>query len=104
MGISDRLKDLRTKAAEVAVERSDQIHDAVEKVATTADQHTGGKYSGRIQQMGAKADSLVEGLKGAGEQPGNSSSTQPQAEEPQAEDPPSTQPQAEDPPSTQAQA
>ena len=77
MGISDKLKDLRTKATEAAAERSDQIHDAVEKVSTSADQHAGGKYRERIQKVGAKADSFVEGLKdgagpqaGAGEDPG----------------------------------
>jgi DNA-binding protein H-NS len=65
MGLSDRLKDLKTKATGAAAERGDQIHDAVEKVATAADQRTGGKYSERIQKAGAKADSLVESLKGA---------------------------------------
>jgi DNA-binding protein H-NS len=63
MGITDRLKDLRTKATDATVERSEQIHEAVEKVAATADQRTGGKYSEHIQKVGAKADSLVEGLK-----------------------------------------
>jgi MT0933-like antitoxin protein len=65
MGIADRLKDLKTKATDATVERSDKIHEAVEKVATTADQRTGGKYRERIQQIGAKADSFVEGLKGS---------------------------------------
>lgn len=65
MGIADRLKDLRTKATDATVERSDKIHEVVDKVATTADQRTGGKYRERIQQVGAKADSFVEGLKGS---------------------------------------
>jgi hypothetical protein len=68
MGIADRLKDLKTKAVDATVERSDKIHEAVEKVATTADERTGGKYSEQIQKAGAKAGSLVDGLKGS-EQP-----------------------------------
>jgi len=82
MGISDRLKDLKSKAAEAAAERSEQIHDAVEKAAASADEHTGGRYTERIQKVGAKADSLVESLKGSAEQ------VQPQGAEAQAEDAP----------------
>jgi MT0933-like antitoxin protein len=62
MGFADRLKDLKTKAVDATVERSDKIHEAVEKVATTADARTGGKYHDKIQQAGAKAGSLVDGL------------------------------------------
>jgi len=68
MGISDRLKDLKDKAAEAAAEHSEQIHGAVEKVATSADAHTGGKYTERIQAAGAKAGNLVESIKAAGGQ------------------------------------
>ncbi len=63
MGIADRLKDLKTKAVDATAERSDKIHEAVEKVATTADERTGGKYRERIQNASAKAGSLVDGLK-----------------------------------------
>jgi predicted butyrate kinase (DUF1464 family) len=63
MGISDRLKDLKTKAVDATVERSDKIHEAVDKVASTADARTGGKYRERIQNASAKAGSLVDGLK-----------------------------------------
>jgi hypothetical protein len=63
MGLTDRLKDLRSKAEDAVVERSDQIHSAVGKAAAVADERTGGKYSERIQQAGAKADSLVDSLK-----------------------------------------
>jgi hypothetical protein len=68
MGIADRLKDLKTKAVDATAEHSDKIHEAVEKVATTADQRTGGKYHERIQQAGAKAGSFVDGLKGPEQQ------------------------------------
>ncbi len=68
MGLSDRLKDLKTKAVDATAERSDKIHEAVEKVATTADARTGGKYRERIQSASAKAGSLVDGLKGSEEE------------------------------------
>jgi hypothetical protein len=63
MGIADRLKDLKTKAVDATAERSDKIHEAVEKVATVADERTGGKYHERIQSASAKAGCLVDGLK-----------------------------------------
>jgi hypothetical protein len=63
MGIADRLKDLKTKAVDATAERSDKIHEAVEKVATVADERTGGKYHERIQNASAKAGGLVDGLK-----------------------------------------
>jgi len=68
MGLSDRLKDLKTKAVDATVERSEQIHEAVEKVASTADERTGGKYRERIQNASAKAGSLVDGLKSSDDQ------------------------------------
>jgi hypothetical protein len=70
MGIADRLKDLKTKAVDATAERSDKIHEAVEKVASTADERTGGKYHDRIQKAGAKAGSLVDGLTGSEQQAG----------------------------------
>jgi MT0933-like antitoxin protein len=68
MGIADRLKDLKTKAVDATAEHSDKIHEAVEKVAATADERTGGKYSERIQKAGAKAGSLVDGFTGSEQQ------------------------------------
>jgi hypothetical protein len=63
MGIADRLRNLTRKAEETAVEHKDQIHEAVQKAETTADQRTGGKYHEPIQQAGAKADAFVDRLK-----------------------------------------
>jgi DNA-binding protein H-NS len=80
MGITDRLKDLKTKAVDATVERSDKIHEAVEKAATTADERTGGKYRERIQQVGAKADSLVDSLKGTAQPAGAEGGAQAKAE------------------------
>jgi DNA-binding protein H-NS len=62
MGLADRLKGLTKKAEDTAVEHKDQIHQAVAKAGTAADQRTGGKYHEQIQKAGAKADSLVDGL------------------------------------------
>jgi hypothetical protein len=69
MGLTDRFKDLKAKAEEAVVEHSDQIHGAVEKATAAADQRTGGKYSERIQKVGAKADGLVQSLEGTDGQP-----------------------------------
>jgi MT0933-like antitoxin protein len=70
MGLTDRFKDLRSKAEGAVVERSDQIHSAVEKAAAVADERTGGKYSERIQKAGAKADNLLDSLKDGEQQEG----------------------------------
>jgi len=68
MGIADRLNELKSKAVDATVEHSDKIQGAVEKVASTANERTGGKYQERIEQAGAKAGSLLDSLKGAPEQ------------------------------------
>jgi hypothetical protein len=62
MGLSDRFKDLRSKAEQAVVEHKDQIQGTVQKVGEAADQRTGGKYSDRIQKLGDRASSAVEGL------------------------------------------
>jgi hypothetical protein len=64
MGIADRLNELKSKAVDATVEHSDKIQEAVEKVASTANERTGGKYHERIEQAGAKAGSLLDSLKG----------------------------------------
>jgi hypothetical protein len=63
MGIADRLNELKSKAVDATVEHSDKIQGAVEKVATTANERTGGKYQERIEQAGAKAGSMLDSLK-----------------------------------------
>lgn len=70
MGLTDRFNDLRSKAEGAVLERSDQIHNAVEKAAAVADERTGGKYSERIQKAGAKADNLLDSLKDSEQQAG----------------------------------
>jgi ElaB/YqjD/DUF883 family membrane-anchored ribosome-binding protein len=62
MGFADKLKGLTKKAEDAAVEHKDQIHHSVEKAEVTADERTGGKYHEQIQNVGAKADSFVDGL------------------------------------------
>jgi hypothetical protein len=81
MGIADRLNELKSKAVDATVEHSDKIQEAVEKVASTANERTGGKYHERIEQAGAKAGSLLDGLKGA---PGDA----PQGDAPAGDAPP----------------
>ena len=62
MGLTAKLKDLRTKAEDAVVEHKDQIQQTVQKVGAAADQRTGGKYSEQIHKAGAKASGLVDGL------------------------------------------
>jgi hypothetical protein len=62
MGLSDKLKDLRSKAEDAVVERKDQIQETVQKVGEAADQRTGGKYHEQIEKAGAKATGFVDGL------------------------------------------
>lgn len=73
MGLSDKLKDLRSKAEDAVVERKDQIQQTVQKVGEAADQRTGGKYHEKIQKAGEKATGFVDGLEeskeGAAPQP-----------------------------------
>jgi hypothetical protein len=62
MGLSDKIKDLRSKAEDAVVEHKDQIQQTVQKVGQAADQRTGGKYSEQIQKAGAKATGFVDGI------------------------------------------
>ena len=75
MGLADRLKDLTTKAQDAVVERNEDIHKVVEKVAATADERTGGKYREQIQRAGAKAGGLIDGLKGTETPPATDAQT-----------------------------
>jgi ABC-type transporter Mla subunit MlaD len=70
VGLADRLNELKTKAQDTVAEHSDQLHDAVGKAAAAADQHTGGRYSERIQKAGTKAGELVDSLKPTDESAG----------------------------------
>jgi hypothetical protein len=81
MGIADRLNELKSKAVDATVEHSDKIQEAVGKVASTANERTGGKYHERIEQAGAKAGSLLDSLKDA---PGDA----PQGDAPAGDAPP----------------
>lgn len=80
MGLTDKLKDLKAQAEGTVVQHSDKIHDAVEKVATTADKTTGGKYTDKIQKAGTKADSLVSGIGADGENAADQPADEPEPE------------------------
>lgn len=75
MGLADRLKGLTKKAEDTAVEHKDQIHEAVQKAETTADQRTGGKYHEQIQNASAKVDSFVDGLQKTEKKPASEGTT-----------------------------
>src|ERR1019366_8033428 len=64
MGLTDRLKGLRSKAEDAVVERKDQIHDAVQKAGEGADQRTGGKYQEKIGRAGSRPLGVVHSLEG----------------------------------------
>jgi hypothetical protein len=78
MGLSDKLKDLQGKAQDAVVEHSEQIHDAVAKATTVADERTGGKYHEHLQKVGAKAEDIVQSLK-ASEPPAGADGAETQA-------------------------
>jgi MT0933-like antitoxin protein len=82
MGLSDRLKDLRSKAEDAVVERKDQIQQTVQKVGEAADQRTGGKYHEQIQKAGEKATGFVEGLGEDGEDGAPGAPATPEGEPP----------------------
>jgi hypothetical protein len=101
MGLSDRLKDLRTKAEDAVVERKDQIQQTVQKVSAAADERTGGKYHDRIEQVGGKTSGFVDqlqrerggGVGGAGEPQGEQAAD----DEPQGGQPAGGEPQGGQP-------
>ena len=63
MGLADKLKGLRKKTEDAAVEHKEQIHQTLQKAEAAADERTGGKYHEQIQKAGAKADAFVDNLK-----------------------------------------
>jgi hypothetical protein len=79
MGLSDKLKDLRSKAEDAVVEHKDQIQQTVQKVGQAADQKTGGKYSEQIQKAGAKATGFVDGIADEDRQSGSEEAPPPAA-------------------------
>ncbi len=62
MALSDRFKDIRSKAEDAVLERKDQIEQAVQKAGDLADQRTGGKYHDKIEKAGGKALGYVDSL------------------------------------------
>jgi DNA-binding protein H-NS len=87
MGLSDRLKDLQVKAQDAVVEHSEQIHDAVAKATTVADERTGGKYREHLQKVGAKAEDIVGSLKASEPAAGaGGAEAQPSPQRPSPED------------------
>jgi hypothetical protein len=82
MRLTDRLKNLTKKAEDTAAEHKDQLHEAVQKAETAADQRTGGKYHDKIVKAGDKADAYLDTLKSPETQAGADGSETPK--QPQA--------------------
>ena len=77
MGLADRLKDLRKKGEDAAVEHKEQIYQAVQKAGAAADERTGGKYHEQIRKAGAKADAFVDSLEEGEKQAGSKENKDP---------------------------
>ncbi len=60
MGISDFVE----KAKDLVGGNSDKVRDGIDKGADVADDKTGGKYSGQIDQGAEAAKDAVDGLDG----------------------------------------
>jgi hypothetical protein len=60
MGISDFVD----KAKDLVAGNSDKVKDGIDKGADMADDKTGGKYSGQIDQGAETAKDAVDGLDG----------------------------------------
>ncbi len=82
MALSDRFKDLKSKAEDAVVERKDQIQQAVQKAGEVADQRTGGKYHDKIEKAGSKALGYVDSLDDADKPAEPDTSTGTASEEP----------------------
>lgn len=61
---------IRDKAAQVATEHGDKIERGIDKAAGTADERTGGKHQGRIDQGAGKAKDALRKLAGEDPEPG----------------------------------
>jgi DNA-binding protein H-NS len=77
MGLAEKLRRLTQKAEQTAVEHKDQLHEAVQKAETVADQRTGGQYHDQLAKAAAKADEVIDGLDPGSEASGKSSSPVP---------------------------
>lgn len=53
------IDDLAGKAKDLLSEHSEQVDDAVDKVADIADEKTGGKYSDQIDQAAEKLKDVL---------------------------------------------
>ena len=66
MGLFDKLKGVRSKAAKTVGDHEDTIDDAIDKVAGFADDKTGGKHSDTIDNVADTAKDAVETLGDSG--------------------------------------
>jgi len=62
MDLADRMKDIKDKVADAALEHEEQIRRAVDKAEAAANEKSGGQYSEQIRKAGAKAEEMVDRL------------------------------------------
>ncbi len=57
-----RLKELRSRAEQTAVEHKDEIRQTIGKAEAAVERQTGGKYHDKIEKAAAQADAYLENL------------------------------------------
>jgi ABC-type transporter Mla subunit MlaD len=62
MGLFDKLKGVKSKAADVVEDNEEKIEDAIDKAADFVDDKTGGKHTDKIDKAADAAKSAVEKL------------------------------------------
>ncbi len=62
MGLFDKLKGVKAKAADAVDEHEEKIDDAIDKAADFADEKTGGKHTDKIEKAADKAKDAVDKL------------------------------------------
>lgn len=62
MGLFDKLKGVRSKAAAAVDEHEEKIDDAIDRAADLVDDKTGGKHAEKIDKAAEKAKDAVEKL------------------------------------------
>ncbi len=62
MGLLDKLKGTKSKAAKLAAENEDKIDDGIDKAADFIDDRTGGKHTDKIDSAAETAKGAVDKL------------------------------------------
>lgn len=62
MGLLDKLKGTKSKAAKLAADNEEKIDDGIDKAADFVDDKTGGKHTDKIESAADKAKGAVDKL------------------------------------------